>query len=561
MTVPAVLDASGSVVPAAEIARVRASASVAVSDYETPYAASSLTRQDVAAWRPPNHSGDFSTLQRRDITVSRVQDLLRNDRHARAAENRLVDMMVGRGLLCCPKPDYVALGISHEASRDLARSMKAEWRLFAEDPRRFNDRTRKLSMNGLWRQFARTMTRLGECTAVLTLNDFKGARYETSVLAIDPYRVCNPQEATDTLQLRAGVEMDRAGVPVAYHVRNAYLGDYWAGQDAVSWTRVPRETDWGRPVFIHGFEPDREGDTRGVSPFVTIVNSMRMLGKISDSEAAAKALNALFGAFVTSSLPTEEVARKLQAGNDKLSGTNARLLELLQHFNKYPATLGGIRIPVLPPGTEISMNTAERQTTAYQHFQSAFLQAAASVLGLSYEQISMDWSKVNYSSARAALNEVWRSLSTMFARLVDQVVTPIWFAVMDEAFDRGYLRPPKGAPDFMEMPGAYLRARWIGPGRGYIDPVKEAEGSSLRQEGLVSTLEDELADLGRDLEETLDQIQFENAELKRRGLTRQSLVAAIQAANKLKPDSPEAEEPVGPTDGGNGAPAQGDQSQ
>ncbi len=551
---------SGDVVPAGEIARLRASATFGtgpVSDYESPYAAASYFRQDVAAWRPSNVSGDFASLQRRDITVARVQDLLRNDRHAKAAENRLVDMLVGKGLLCCPKPDYVALGITHDQSRDLAKQMKAEWRHFAEDPRRYCDRTRRLTMNGLWRQFAKTLSRLGECTAVLTLNDFGPARYATSVLAVDPYRLSNPQEANDTARLRGGVEMDYASVPVAYHVRNAHLGDYWAGQDAVSWTRVPRETDWGRPVFVHAFEPDREGDTRGVSPFVTIVNSFRMLGKIADNEAAAKALNALFGAFVTSSLPAEEVARKLTTGDKALSTSDTRMLELMQHFAKYPATLGGVRIPVLPPGTEVSMNTAERQTTAYQHFQTAFLQSAASVLGLSYEQVSMDWSRTNYSSARAALNEVWRSLSTLFARMVDQVVTPIWFAVMDEAFDRGYIVPPAGAPDFMDMPGAYLRCRWIGPGRGYIDPVKEAEGGSLRQEGLLSTLEDELAELGRDLEETLDQLEFEAAELDRRGLQRRSIVAAIQPANKLKPDSEEAEEPVS----GSGATGQGGQSQ
>ena len=416
-------------------------------------------------------------------------------------------------------------------------------------------------MNGLWRQFARTTMRLGECTMVLTLNDFAPARYSTSVLAIDPARLSNPNGASDTLRLRGGVEMDGAGVPVAYHVRNAHLGDYWAGSDAATWTRVPRETDWGRPVFVHGFEPDREGDTRGVSPFVTIVNAFRMLGKIADHEAAAKALNALFGAFVTSSLPADEVATKLKTGNNNLSAMDDQLLKLLGHFQKYPATLGGVRIPVLPPGTEVKMNTAERQTTAYQHFQTAFLQSSASVLGLSYEQVSMDWSRTNYSSARAALNEVWRTLSTLFARMVDQAVTPVWFAVMDEAFDRGYIVPPAGAPDFMDMPGAYLRCRWIGPGRGYIDPVKEAEGGSLRQEGLLSTLEDELAELGRDLEETLDQLEFEAAELDRRGLQRRSIVAAVQPANKLKPDSEEDEASAGGSGGGSGAPGQGDQSQ
>ncbi len=521
----------------------------AVMDYETPYAAASYRRQDTAAWRPPNHSGDFATLQRREITNARIQDLLRNDSHARAAESRLLDMLVGSGFICCPKPDYAALGITHEQSRDLGKQMRVEWRHFAEDPRRFNDRTRKQSMNGQFRLLGRTWGRLGECSAVMTLNDFRGARYETSVLPVDPFRISNPNGAPDTLRLRAGVEMDAAGVPIAYYVRNSYASDYWAGQDTATWTRVPKETDWGRPVFIHGFEPDREGDTRGVSPYVTVINSLRMLGKIKENEAASGALNALFGAFITSGLPPEEVKGAMQPG-PTLTTHRQVFAEQMEHLQRYPATIGGVRMPVLPPGTDVKLNTTARPVTAYQHFETCFLQNVASALDLSYEQVAMDWSRVNYSSARAALNEIWRATRRRLSVFVDQVVTPIYFAVMDEAFDKGYIVPPAGCPDFMDMPGAYLRARWIGPGRGYIDPVKEAEGAALRQEGLVSTLEDELAELGRDLEETLDQIEFENAELKRRGLSRQSLVAAIQAANKLKPDSPEAEEPVGPTGGG-----------
>ena len=56
----------------------------------------------------------------------------------------------------------------------------------------------------------------------------------------------------------------------------------------------------------------------------------------------------------------------------------------------------------------------------------------------------MDWSKVNYSSARAALNEVWRHIESQFAVFVEQAVVPIYYAVVEEAFDRGYIKPIAG---------------------------------------------------------------------------------------------------------------------
>jgi capsid protein len=147
-----------------------------------------------------------------------------------------------------------------------------------------------------------------------------------------------------------------------------------------------------------------------------------------------------------------------------------------------------VRIPVLQVGDEIKMNASPRPTTAFPLFLTAFLQRVAAARGISYEQLAMDWSKTNYSSARAALNEVWRTISRLFAQFSEQFLDPIRYCVIEEAFDRGYLAPPDGAPDFWELPAAYLNGRWIGPGRGYVDPTKEAEGANMRIDGLLSTL-------------------------------------------------------------------------
>ena len=118
----------------------------------------------------------------------------------------------------------------------------------------------------------------------------------------------------------------------------------------------------------------------------------------------------------------------------------------------------------------------------------------------------------------------------MLSVFIEQVVCPVHYAVMEEAFDRGYIAQPKGAPDFYDLPGAYLAARWIGPGRGYVDPTKEAEAASMRMDSLTSTLEAECAEQGRDFEEVLDQIAVENELLAERGLSRKSVAASKGAA-------------------------------
>jgi capsid protein len=70
------------------------------------------------------------------------------------------------------------------------------------------------------------------------------------------------------------------------------------------------------------------------------------------------------------------------------------------------------------------------------------------------------------------------------------------------------------APDFYEKSELYLRAKWIGPGRGQIDPVKEAEAAQIRMDTMTSTLEEECAEQGRDWEDVLEQRALEMARMK-----------------------------------------------
>jgi hypothetical protein len=61
------------------------------------------------------------------------------------------------------------------------------------------------------------------------------------------------------------------------------------------------------------------------------------------------------------------------------------------------------------------------------------------------------------------------------------------------------------APGFYQNKALWCRCKWIGPGRGWIDPVKEAKASKIRLEIGLSTLEDECATQGLDWEEVLEQ--------------------------------------------------------
>ncbi|TXP01160.1 phage portal protein, partial [Escherichia coli] len=71
-------------------------------------------------------------------------------------------------------------------------------------------------------------------------------------------------------------------------------------------------------------------------------------------------------------------------------------------------TLGGVKIPHLFPGDDLKLQTAQDSDNGFSALEQALLRYIAAGLGVSYEQLSRDYSKVSYSSARASANESWR---------------------------------------------------------------------------------------------------------------------------------------------------------
>ncbi len=172
----------------------------------------------------------------------------------------------------------------------------------------------------------------------------------------------------------------------------------------------------------------------------------------------------------------------------------------------------------LPCRSTIKSVNATRPNSGFNDFQHAFLRNVAAATGQSAEQVSWDYSQTNYSSARAAMLEAWRTLTRQRDDFASGFANPIYGAFLEEAIEDGRVELPAGAPDWLEMRAAYMRCRWIGPARGWVDPVAERQGAVLGLDAGFGTLEQECAEQGLDYEEVLDQRQVEVAMMKERGL-------------------------------------------
>lgn len=481
-----------------------------------PYGAADSFSQELSSWFPHLGSADTDYLHDRDMIVSRTRDLVRNSGWASGALSRHLDNVIGSGFRLSSKPDYKALGLDIEWAKDFAAEVEGRWRLFSEDPDNWIDAARQDNFNGLLGLAYRHKLTDGEATAaVLWLNNKPFGRYATTIKLIDPDRLSNPNNLYDTEYLKGGVELDVHGAPKAYHIRNGHPSDWHLNTKSYSWTRIPRETRWGRKRFIHAYDKERAGQTRGIGILTPVIERLKMIDKYDRVELQAALVNAIFAAFIESPFDHEMLDEAV--GADHLNKYQQARSEF---HDKRQVRLDGVRIPTLFPGESFNFQAASRPAAQFGEFEKACLRNIAAGTGLSYEQISQDWSETNYSSARGALLEVWKTLNRNRISFADKFATPVFILFMEEAINRGDIKLPKNAPDFYSAKAAYCKLKWIGQGRGWVDPVKESQAAQIRMDIGISTLEDECADQGKDWQEVLTQRKLEEDYKRELGLNR-----------------------------------------
>lgn len=483
----------------------------------TSYAAADNSSRELRRWTPPTQSADLAILSERESVAGRAQDIARNDGYAESGIEGRVDNIVGSGLRLSSKPDWQYLGQSPEWADSWGRRVEMLWRAWADDPTCWLDVERKSNFGGLCNIAIRHVETDGDALAILRWKPSTG-RYATRVQLVDPSRLTNPNFAMDDDRLRGGVEIDRDGAPVAYHFQSVHPRDVGLASIWAKWERLAAETPWGRPIVVHHYRKRRAGQHRGVSILAPVLKALKMMGLLKEHELQAHNINAMFSAYISSPFDAANLEQRMMDRDEWARYQSERKAFHAANPDRYQ--LNGARIPALLPGEELRFVSTDRNGDSLDAFARLILRMIAAGTGTTYEQLSQDWSQVNYSSARAAIIEVWRRLRAARAQFVMGFCAPIFMAWLEEAIDRGDIDLPTGAPDFYDpyARAAYSRAYWIGPGMGWVDPTKEAEAAQMRVDSGFSTLEIECAEQGLNYEDVIAQRAIEKKALAAAGL-------------------------------------------
>jgi lambda family phage portal protein len=347
---------------------------------------------------------------------------------------------------------------------------------------------------------ARQIIESGEFLAVRRAIKEPFRPYYLALDCIEPDRLDDPAGRTDGGR-RYGIDQNEHGRPLAYHIRKTHPGDsFYPKKDGNEYVKVPAMDRDGRPLVFHVFPILRPGQTRGVPFFAPVIEKFKIMADYIDATVVAARVAACFAVFVTGVQSPFQAA----VGRKDTTDDNSNRLETIEP---------GI-IEYLSAGREVHFAKPEQPTTTFSEFSERLLRMIGASLNLPYELVLNDFSKTNYSSARAALLQAYRVFSRWQAMIRDHLCQPVWNLLMEEAWLRGELP----APGFRRRQWDYSRAEWIPPGWMSVDPEKEAKASEIELRLGSQTLADTCAKRGENWEDKIKQAGRERKAREKEGL-------------------------------------------
>lgn len=502
----------------------------------TAHAAADTNDAALRSWTPAAASPDADMAGERGTMVGRARDLIRNHGVAQGAQQTIADNVVGTGLRLSTRPMYKLLGRDKAWADEFGQTVEGFHRLWWDDTS--CDACDELNGAGLTNQVARSLFANGEACAVPMWMPEPGQLFASRLLLIEPDHLCNPYGRPSSDSLRDGVQRDpNTGRALGYWVRKTHPGDRYLGTGSTGlageWFYVEAKTGWGRRRFMHVHDKDRAGQTRAKPLMAAVMKPFKQLDHFTTVHLQTAIVNSLVSGFITTPLDQESLIELF--GGDATSA-QSYFNDKARNGDRVKLKSGAIMS--LYPGEEYKSHIPNSSDNGFTPFVESCYRHIAAGLNIPYELLLKDFTKTNYSSARAAMLEAWRYFNALRAKIGAMFCQPAYELVLEEMVDRQMVE----APDFYNLRRAYAASRWIGPGRGWVDPVKEATAAKIRMENRQSTLEMECAEQGLDWREVLDQQSVEHRRCLELGLPspyQLMPMVAMAAASAIGQEKPE----------------------
>ncbi|WP_082524893.1 phage portal protein [Pseudorhodoferax sp. Leaf274] len=291
--------------------------------------------------------------------------------------------------------------------------------------------------------------------------------------------------------IRMGVELNRYGRPVAYHLRSAHPGDLYqqaqGGQVGVV-ERVPAED------ILHDFIADRPEQVRGMPWAHAAMPRLNNIGGYEEAAVIAARVGASKMGFFTT--PEGDNA-PVVTGTEVDGAGNA-----VPVMDADPGTF-----QTLPQGVEFTPFNPDYPAAMYADFVKANLRGVASGLLVAYHSLANDLEGVSFSSIRSGTLEdrdMWmliqRWFSQSFLRRVHAEVLRVGLAF-------GLFVMPNGSALPLAKIDKFRPHTWQGRRWEWVDPRADIEADVAAIDAGLKSPQSVAAKLGMDYEDLLQEIK------------------------------------------------------
>jgi lambda family phage portal protein len=450
----------------------------------------SVPRPYTADWLATSTSGSFETLNAWRRLTYLARDLERNSNHIKAFQRDARNNVLGHtGIKLQPQ---VMLLKGNRLNKTLNKQIKTEWNAFRR--RGFYEVTEQWSGQTADEMcLARLLTDGG-----IFLRLHRGYnnkwRFAVQMMEVDVVNLWNNTTNTGTNnRITTGVETNPLGKPVAYWCWSYPQADLFANQAFGPQVRVPAED------IIHLWFPDGNRITavRGITTYASSMLDLRMLQKYEEAAVVSARNSAAKMGFYE----RDPTAPRYTGQGQRPDGS------IIEEITP------GL-ICELPPGYKFVPFNPGAPDNIYPNFRKNLLRSICGGLGAQYTSVGNDWESINYSSSRAEKeteNQNWRCLQRFLFEQLHQRVFEAW---IECAVLAGTIDVP-----FSQVETIKSSVTWQPRGYPHVDPEKESMSALANIDGGLTTRRRELAELGIDYDEFLDEVEAERKELQRRQIT------------------------------------------
>ena len=492
-------------------------------------------RRDTAEgknWNPLAASPDNEQRWDRPYLLGRATDLERNDALAGGAIAEQVLSVVGTGLSVQPSPLYKVLGWTQDQAIEWAQGRKERFNLWAQDPREC-DIARRRNFYQAQVLAYRTVASRGDCFTLLQHRKHLGTTWSLKFQLIEGDRCLNPAGVNETSldpKTSQGVTVDDAGGLVSFWFCKKHPGSNLTTLTKGDFIQVPAWGPDGQRLVLPLMHENRLDLRRGYPLLAPVINTLKQMSRLSDSELAASVVSSFFAVVIKKSgSGSSPLGGSVQTGADGRGFTE----------------LGAAIVAELNPGEEIENVNPTRPNGAFDPFWKSLMGQIAMRLQIPPE-ILLKKFESSYTAARGALLKFWQFVMVERENLLaPDFCQPIYEAWLAEDVAAGRTQ----APGFFRDPllrAAYCNAHWIGDNPPILDPLKEvlAAGELIDRRLSTHTAQTMKLTPGGDYEENIPLLTREYRLQEEGGLlpaTKPSPAVIGQAA--VDPNAPNPADP------------------